>query len=180
MKPLINIVLIGFMGTGKSTVGKRLAKILDWEFIDTDAAIEELTGCSVTDLFRLHGETRFRSEEALLVKRLSEQKGCIIATGGGTVLNPENWELLAEHGILVQLYATVETILERVGARPNTRPLLKGSREMIEALWEARQETYAKAHMVVDTTEKDIEEVAGEILVRLEGKVDGSFELAKD
>ena len=101
MEANINIVLIGFMGTGKSTVGKRLAKSLGWEFIDTDVAIEELTGLSVADLFRLHGETRFRSEEALLVKRLSEQKGYIIATGGGTVLNPENWRYLAQHGVLV-------------------------------------------------------------------------------
>ena len=175
-----NVVLIGFMGTGKSTVGKRLAKLLNWNFIDTDVAIEELTGLSVAELFRLHGEKRFRSEEALLVKRLSEERGCIIATGGGTVLNPENWRLLAGHGILVQLFATVETVLERIGSRPNSRPLLKGSREAIEALWQERQEIYAKADLIIDTTDKDIDEVAGEILARLEGKVDGSFELAKD
>ncbi|MDI6812328.1 MAG: shikimate kinase [Desulfitobacteriaceae bacterium] len=180
MDPNKNIVLIGFMGTGKSTVGKRLAKSLDWKFVDTDVAIEELTGLSVVELFRLHGETRFRSEEALLVQRLSEQRGCVFATGGGTVLNSENWAFLAQHGVLVQLYATVETILERVGARPNTRPLLKGSRERIEALWQARQEIYARADMIVDTTDKDVDEVAGEILSRLEGQEDGSRELAKD
>lgn len=168
-----NIVLIGFMGTGKSTVGKRLAKSLGWEFIDTDVAIEELTGLSVADLFRLHGETRFRSEEALLVKRLSEQKGYIIATGGGTVLNPENWRYLAQHGVLVQLYATIDTVLERVGTRQNTRPLLKGGREILEALWQERQVVYARADMIIDTTDKDIDEVAGEILSRLEGRADG-------
>lgn len=162
-----NIILIGFMGTGKSTVGKRLARSLAWNFIDTDVEIESISGLTVAEIFRRHGETRFRSEENLLIKRLSTLENCVIATGGGTVLNPENWELLAGSGIIVGLYANVDTILERVGHRTD-RPLLRTSREEIEALWQKRQVVYNRADLTVDTMEKDIEEVEKEILERIE------------
>ncbi|MHB1653759.1 MAG: shikimate kinase [Desulfitobacteriaceae bacterium] len=171
MGPKRNIVLIGFMGTGKSTVGRRLAKALDWEFIDTDSEIEELTGLDIADLFRLHGERRFRSEEALLIKRLSDRKECVIATGGGAMLDPENRVLLTRNGLIISLYATVDTILQRVSSRPNARPLLKGSRESIEELWSVRQEVYARADLIIDTMDKDVDQVAGEILAHLEGEI---------
>lgn len=162
-----SIILIGFFGTGKSTIGRRLAQELNWEFVDTDRAIEELTGLSVAEIFRVHGETRFHSEEALLVKRLSEKRDCVIATGGGTVLNPDNWELLARRGWMISLYAPVETILERVKARKSSRPLLKGGKENIEELWLARQKVFAGADLTIDTTGKDVEQIAGEILTCL-------------
>ncbi|WP_206812728.1 shikimate kinase [Paradesulfitobacterium ferrireducens] len=167
MKKVRNIILTGFMGSGKSTVGKRLARTLGWEFIDTDLEIERITDMTVAEIFKRHGETRFRSEESLMVKRLMDRENCVIATGGGTVLNPENQTLLAQMGVVISLYAPVETILERVGHRTD-RPLLKTGREEIEALWEARQAAYARADYIVDTTEKNIEEVEKEILVYLE------------
>ena len=173
------IVLIGFMGTGKSTVGKRLAKVLGWEFIDTDREIEEVTGLSVAEIFKRFGETRFRSEEQLVVKRLSGREYCVIATGGGTMLNPENWKLLSENGLIIALYAPLDTILARVGHR-NDRPLLKGSREELERLWACRQVVYAQADITLDTTNKGIDEVVNEILGLTEvGKYELS-RLAKD
>lgn len=175
-----NIVLIGFMGTGKSTVGKRLAQSLAWDFVDTDWEIGEVTSLSVTEIFRRHGETRFRSEERLVVQRLSQQEKIVIATGGGTVLNPLNWEALARNGIVVGLHASLETILGRIGHK-NDRPLLKATKEEIEKLWSKRQECYAQAEFTVDTSEKDVDEVVSEILARLRGMNNNEFSrVAKD
>lgn len=163
-----NIILIGFMGTGKSTVGKRLANSLGWSFLDTDAEIEKLTGLCIADIFKRHGETRFRSEEALLVKRLKDRKESVIATGGGTVLNPENWKELSQYGIIIALYAPLKEIYERIGQR-NDRPLLKGSRREVEKLWVERQPIYEKADYVIDTAEKSIDEVVEEIILVIKG-----------
>lgn len=163
-----NIVLVGFMGTGKSTVGRRLGKLLGREFIDTDVEIERLTGMTVSEIFRRHGETRFRSEERLLVKRLSDQKGYVIATGGGTVLNPENWQDLAQSGTIIGLYAPLDEIYKRIGYR-NDRPLLRGDRLEVEQLWARRQPIYNQADWTIDTTNKGIDEVVQEIVDRYEG-----------
>ena len=163
-----NIILVGFMGTGKSTVGRRVAKLLEREFIDTDVEIERLTGMTVSEIFRRHGETRFRSEERLLVKRLADHKGYVIATGGGTVLNPENWQDLAQSGMIIGLYAPVDEIYKRIGYR-NDRPLLRGERQEVEKLWEKRQPIYNQADYTVDTTNKGIDQVVEEILSLCEG-----------
>lgn len=175
-----NIVLIGFMGTGKSTVGKRLAQLLAWDFVDTDCEIGEVTNLSVTEIFRRHGETRFRSEERIVVARLSQQERIVIATGGGTVLTPRNWEYLSQNGIMIGLYASLEAILSRIGHK-NDRPLLKGPKEEIEKLWSERQACYAQADFTVDTTEKNIDEVVSEILIRLGRRDNDEFSrVAKD
>ncbi|MDR3541830.1 MAG: shikimate kinase [Desulfosporosinus sp.] len=175
-----NIVLIGFMGTGKSTVGKRLAQALAWDFVDTDCEIGEVTNLSVTEIFRRHGETRFRSEERIVVARLSQQEQIVIATGGGTVLNPVNWEALAQKGTVIALHASLEAILSRIGHK-NDRPLLKGSKEAIERLWSERQACYAQAEFTVDTTQKTIDEVVSEILTRLGGTINNEYSgVAKD
>lgn len=169
-----NIVLIGFMGTGKSTVGKLLAQSLGWEFVDTDFVIGEVTSLSVTEIFRLHGETRFRSEERIVVTRLSQLNQIVIATGGGTVVDPRNFEALAQNGIIVGLHASIEAIINRIGHK-NDRPLLKGTTEAIEKLWSERQECYAQADFTVDTSQKNINEVVSEILARLERMTDNEF-----
>lgn len=163
-----NIILVGFMGTGKSSVGRRLAKLLGWSFIDTDFEIERLTGLSVSEIFRRHGETRFRSEERLLVRRLKEQENCVIATGGGTVLNPLNWEELAQSGVMITLYAPLDVIYERIGYR-NDRPLLKGDQEEIEERWAKRQPIYRQADLIIDTTDMGIDEVVQEIIHEIKG-----------
>jgi len=163
MTGLENIVLLGFMGTGKSTVGRRLAKALSKEFIDTDAEIERITGLTVAEVFRRYGETRFRSEEKLLVKRLSGKTGCVIATGGGTVVDPENWEALAKNGVMIQLYAPLDTVLARI-TQKGSRPLLKGNRDVLARLWAVRQLVYGQAAHTVDTTDKDVDGVVKAIV----------------
>ncbi|WP_425802783.1 shikimate kinase [Desulfitobacterium sp. Sab5] len=161
-----NIVLVGFMGTGKTTVGRRLAKHLNWDFIDTDAAIEEISGMSIPEIFRRHGETRFRSEEIVLVKRLLERDGCVISTGGGTPLSPDNWEMLSQMGYIISLYADIDTILERIGGS-SERPLLKAGRDENERLLLSRQPIYDKADLTIDTTKSSIDEVVDEILYNI-------------
>ncbi|NMA69986.1 MAG: shikimate kinase [Desulfitobacterium sp.] len=157
-----NIILVGFMGTGKSTVGRRLAKLLDWEFIDTDIEIERLLETTVAEIFKRHGEVRFRSEERLLVRRLADKRKTVIATGGGTVLNPDNWSDLAKSGVVFGLYAPLDVIYQRVGHR-NDRPLLRGERKEVEELWARRQPVYNQADYTIDTTDKGIDEVVEEI-----------------
>ncbi|MBC2721854.1 shikimate kinase [Desulfosporosinus sp.] len=175
-----NIVLIGFMGTGKSTVGKRLAQSLAWDFVDTDYEIGEVTSLSVSEIFKRHGETRFRSEESIVVARLSQQERLVIATGGGTVLNPLNWNALAQNGIVIALHASLEAILARIGHK-NDRPLLKGPREAIEKLWLERQKCYSQANFIIDTSQKNVDEVVKEILTLLEGMGKNEFsEMAKN
>ncbi len=162
MKDLQNIILIGFMGAGKSTVGRHLAAALNWKFIDTDSMIEEVTAMTVSDIFRRYGEDRFRFEESLVVKKVCSNRNCVISTGGGTVMNPENLALLKQSGAVIYLYASLEEILKRVGS--SERPLLKRSPEEVFLLWQSRQKTYAQAHYTVDTTNMGVEEAAKEIL----------------
>lgn len=169
-----NIVLIGFMGTGKSSVGKHLAQLLVRDFVDTDCVIGEITNMSVPEIFKRHGETRFRSEESIVVAKLGQQDHLVIATGGGTVVNPRNLEALAESGIVVCLHASMEAILSRIGHK-NDRPLLKGTTEAIEKLWSERQLVYAQADFAVDTSCKNIDEVVSEILDRLGRMADDEF-----
>ncbi len=166
-----NIVLIGFMGSGKSTLGRRLAKRLGYKFIDTDSAIEQVTGKTVEQIFRKDGEIRFRSEEKLLARKLSDRSGLVIATGGGLVLNPENVELLKQNGALICLRADPKIILQRVRSKKR-RPLLsKGNLlENIIRLSKERESAYAIAELTVDTGKHNYEEVLNQIKRFLEQK----------
>ncbi len=118
------IVLIGLMGAGKSTVGRRVATLLDCPFTDADEAIEEAAQRSVAEIFAAHGEAYFREGERRVIARLMEQKNGVIATGGGAFCDAETRELILEHGIAVWLDCDVATLVERTNRR-NTRPLLK-------------------------------------------------------
>lgn len=166
-----NIILIGFMAAGKSTVGKQLAKALGWDFFDTDRTVEQVTGMKIAELFKKHGEVRFRSEEQLAVKRIHVMTHTVISTGGGTVLNPDNWRILASNGVIIHLYVPFETALSRVKNR-NERPLLLKSNDELKALWEARLGKYQQAHISIDTTTKDIPTITEEILSYLKGGYD--------
>lgn len=161
-----NIVLIGFMGTGKTSIGRRLALRLKMKFIDTDAEIENITGKSVTRIIARDGLIRFRSEEALLIKKLSLREGLVISTGGGMVLFPENVRLLKDKGILIGLFASPEIIFNRLKKKKNRPLLMKGNmEEQIEALMKERYGAYDVSEFSVDTGSLSQEE-AVEMIIR--------------
>ncbi|MGQ9557705.1 MAG: shikimate kinase [Desulfurispora sp.] len=119
-----NIALLGFMGSGKTTAGKRLARRLHRQFLDTDRMIEELLGLTVREIFRKYGEARFRGEEALLISKMAAAtRHAVIATGGGVVLNPQNIENLKRSSWLILLDPPLELLLKRLTGKKN-RPLL--------------------------------------------------------
>jgi shikimate kinase len=159
-----NIVLIGFMGTGKSSLGRQLARRLGYRFVDTDSAIEEVTGKTVEQIFRRDGEIRFRSEENLLARKLAGQSGLVIATGGGMVLNRENVELLKQNGVLIKLTAEPEVILQRVKNKKR-RPLLRRGdlRENVLRLLREREGYYDVAEFAVNTGKLSFGEAINEM-----------------
>ncbi len=155
------------MATGKSSVGKRLASIMGYDFLDMDAEIEAEEGMSITQIFSARGEATFRALESRMVEKIAGRSRCIIATGGGTVVNPQNLEKLRGCGIVVNLTADIQTILTRAGSGDD-RPMLQGDRiERIRMLMEQRASAYAQADMSVDTSNLTVEEVAQLILERI-------------
>jgi shikimate kinase len=145
------IALIGLMGVGKSTVGRRLAQRLGLPFADGDAAIEKAAGMSVSEIFASLGEAEFRAGEARVMRRLLEGPPVVLATGGGAVLNPDTRALLKAHAITVWMRADLKTVAERVGRR-DTRPLLRNGDvlETLKRLADARYPIYGEADVTVD------------------------------
>ncbi|RJQ40489.1 MAG: shikimate kinase [Nitrospiraceae bacterium] len=160
-----NIVLTGFMGTGKSEVGKELSRVLGWQVIDIDTEIEKSQNMKITEIFKQFGEPRFRDLETEMIKNLSKNKNVIISTGGGAVLRQENMDALRESGVIICLTAAPETILKRT-SNNNDRPLLQAENPLkkIKELLEFRMPYYQKADIIVDTENKKPFEVAEEII----------------
>lgn len=159
------IVLIGFMGTGKSAVGTKLAEKLNMEFVDMDREIEKVTGLPIVHIFRRYGEVRFRSEEKLMAKKLGKRRNLVIATGGGSVLDEENVAALRENAVLIHLESDPEEILERVNRKKGTRPLLKKDTtvEDIREMLQKREKFYACADIKINTAGKYLDQVVEEI-----------------
>lgn len=160
-----NIVLIGFMGTGKTSVGKVLAKKLGREFVDVDEVIEKTTGMKISEIFSRFGERVFRDIETEVIKLITKKNGQVIATGGGVVLRDENMNRLRENGIIFCLKAKENVIFERV-KHCTDRPLLQvqNPEERISQLLKERMPLYDKADFSVDTSGLTPEEVADRII----------------
>jgi shikimate kinase len=148
--PEKSIALIGMMGAGKSTVGRRLAKRLGLPFVDADEEIEKAAGLAIGEIFERYGEPYFREGERRVLARLIEGPQRVIATGGGAFIDPETRALMLAHCIAVWLDVEVEILAARVGRR-ETRPLLRGQDplERLRALAEVRNPLYAEAHIRV-------------------------------
>ncbi len=161
-----NIVLTGFMGTGKTAVGRRLAKALGREFLDMDDLIEDQAGTSIVEVFARQGEAAFRQLEHQVCLAVAQRTGLVVATGGGAVVNPASRHALQASGFLICLTATPEEILNRIGADSN-RPMLKtdsGSRqERIQVLLEERAPHYNAIPHQVDTTHLTHDEVVSQV-----------------
>ncbi|MBR6013343.1 MAG: shikimate kinase [Selenomonadaceae bacterium] len=151
-----NLILIGFMGTGKTSLGKLLANKLGRGFIDLDQKIEKDSEMTIPEIFEKHGEKFFRELEKKAVREISERKNLVIATGGGTVKDPENFQLLKDSGMIVCLTCDAEEIFRRTERR-GERPVLDGGGEerleTIKKLLEEREKFYSQADYTIDTTD---------------------------
>lgn len=167
------VVLVGLMGAGKSTVGRRLARRLRLPFVDSDAAIEDAVGLSAGEVFQRYGEAEFRDGERRLVARLVEGGVRVIATGGGAYVNEQTRQLLNERAITVWLDAPVDLLAERTARRPETRPMLKdGDRaETLERLIGERGPKYAEAHIRIPSSGGSHAEVVDAIVAALQEHV---------
>ncbi|MBQ7515205.1 MAG: shikimate kinase [Schwartzia sp.] len=172
-----NVVLIGFMGTGKTSTGKCLASRLGFAFLDLDQYIEEREGCKIPEIFAGRGEAYFRAAEKKAVEEVAARKNTVIATGGGTVKDRENMERLRQSGVIVCLTADVDTIVARTSRR-GERPVLDQSadrRQAVEELLESRRSFYAQADCFIDTSDRSPLEIAEEIChyLKREGNLHG-------
>ena len=160
-----NIILGGFMATGKSSVGRRLAIVLGYDFLDLDTLIAAEEGMPIAQIFSSREETAFRALESRMVERVAGRTGCVVATGGGTIVNRRNLETLKRSGVVVALTADPDTILARIGPTED-RPMLWGGdkRERVRLLLEERAEAYAKADLIVDASARTIDHVVNHIL----------------
>jgi shikimate kinase len=160
-----NIVLIGFMGAGKTIVGRRLAEVLHRPFVDIDKLVEETVGATIATIFETLGEEKFRELETDTIKSLSNIRGEVIATGGGAIAKEENAKRLKEDGFLVYLYASPEVLFRRIGNETG-RPLadkMEGQADM-EVLLAQRDPLYREAaDLIIDTSDKTIDMVEHEI-----------------
>jgi len=145
------IVLVGLMGAGKTSVGRRLARLLDLPFVDADKEVEKAAGCSIADIFATHGEAAFRDGERRVIARLLNDPPQILAAGGGAFMDPKTRARIKADALSVWLRADIDLLLERVGRRRD-RPLLNNGdrRATLEALIEERHPVYAEADIVID------------------------------
>ncbi len=173
-----NVALIGFMGTGKTAVGKALAEKLGRKFVELDSLIEQRAGKSIPDIFQQDGETAFRELEIEVTKEVSKDKNLVIACGGGIVLNKINIDRLRQQSGIVYLTTSSKVILKRVSGDGGERPLLKAANRAlnIRELLGFRKPFYERAaDITIDTSKLDIDSVAEQIISKL--KDDESFDL---
>jgi shikimate kinase len=166
MKAPVNIFLIGLMGTGKTTIGRQLAKSLKLSFADSDHEIESRTGANIPWIFDIEGEKGFRKRERAIIDELTQQQGIVLATGGGAVLDKRNRANLAERGMVIYLYTSIEHLLKRT-AKDRNRPLLQteNPRARLEALFDERDPLYREiADLIVETDNRNIQSTVRAIL----------------
>jgi len=161
-----SIVLVGMMGAGKSSIGRRLASRLGIPFIDADAEIESAAGMSIPEIFEKHGEPYFRACEARVIARLLDNGPQVLATGGGAVMDPQTRALIVQKGISIWLKADIDVLLKRTKRR-NDRPLV----EKIKDLLPVREPIYAQANIIIHSRDEPhdtiIDEIMGELPKRL-------------
>lgn len=169
MKSYDRIFLVGPMGAGKTTIGRRLASRLHLEFVDLDSALEERTGVDIPRIFDIEGESGFRRRESQLLDELTQHKGIVLATGGGAVIDPDNQRHLGARGLVIYLRATLDTQIKRTHG--TNRPMLNGEdpATRLSALMQTRGPIYeALADRVIDTEDGHPERLAEDLARALE------------
>jgi shikimate kinase len=169
------VALVGLMGVGKTSIGRRLAAALDLPFRDADDEIEKAAGCSISDIFSERGEAEFREGERRVIARLLDEPPHILATGGGAFVNPQTRALIKQKAISVWLKADIDVLVRRV-ARKDTRPLLRGRdpRTVLEGLARDRYPAYAEADVAVETGECPHSAALEAVLAALKNHVRGA------
>jgi shikimate kinase len=167
-----SVVLVGMMGAGKSSIGRRLAARLGIPFVDADSEIEKAAGMTIPEIFATHGEPYFRAGEARVIARLLEGGPQVLATGGGAFMNPETRANIHAKGISVWLRATLEVLSRRIKRRTD-RPLLKTTDPVatLRRLMEERYPVYAEANLTVESREVPHDTIVDEIVAGLRGRV---------
>ncbi|MBU0505933.1 MAG: shikimate kinase [bacterium] len=160
-----NIYITGFMATGKSTVGRLLAKKLQRKFIDTDRHIEYLEQASIKDIFSKHGEDYFRKKEATCILETCQHTNLVVSLGGGAVLSEQN-RLVFQKGVWIYLDTPMDTIQERLN-RTSHRPLAQKNPELIQNLFAQRQHLYQMANLIIDCAHKNSDEICQALLKRM-------------
>jgi shikimate kinase len=174
------IVLVGLMGAGKSCIGRRLATALGLDFVDADAEIEAAAGCTIEQIFESHGEAAFRDGERRVIARLLGQPPHVLASGGGSFVDPATREAIHADGISIWLRADLEILLRRTGRR-NSRPLLKRGdpRTILQDLMARRYPIYAEADIIVDSADGPPEITTNRVLDALKAYLDSPAFQAK-
>ena len=157
-----SIVLVGMMGAGKSSIGRRLASRLGIPFIDADAEIESAAGMTIPEIFEKHGEPYFRAGEARVIARLLDNGPQVLATGGGSVMDPQTRALIGQKGISIWLKADIDVLLKRTKRR-NDRPLV----EKIKDLLPVREPIYAQADIIIQSRDEPHDTIIDEIMSEL-------------
>lgn len=163
------IVLVGPMGAGKSTIGRLLARELGYRFLDSDRLIEERCGADIPWIFDVEGESGFRQRESALLAELSRESGCVLATGGGAVMRPENHQHLGHDAVVVYLRASLEQQIERT-RKDRNRPLLQKANpaEVLQQLFETRDPLYTElADIIIHTDRKSPRLVVRQLMNRM-------------
>ena len=163
------VVLVGLMGAGKTSIGRRLADTLGIPFIDTDEEIVNAAGCSIADIFEIYGEQAFREVEERVMARILSETPSVVATGGGAFINDQTRDLIARHSISVWLKADLKILLERTKRR-DSRPILKAGdpQKILRELMETRYPIYAEADLTVETGEESVSDTLQGIMAALE------------
>ena len=170
MSPPNNVILVGLSGTGKTQVGQEVARLLGWDFIDTDAEIESREGRPIHQIFTEDGEPAFRLLEKLALQEACAGQATVVSTGGGAVIDPDNRKLMLRRGYVVWLDADPETLFSRLSAGGNvlfeSRPLLSGREPLdrIKALKSQRQSYYSEAHLTVHADGLTVQQTALEVM----------------
>ncbi|TDJ05884.1 MAG: shikimate kinase [Deltaproteobacteria bacterium] len=164
-----NIYLIGFMGAGKTTIGKFLSQKLNYNFVDLDLHIEKEQGISISEMFEKHGEKYFRDAETESLRKFSEKSNQIISTGGGIVIKDENWQIMRNRGVSVYLKSSIKTLFNRVKHK-STRPLLNVENpfEKAKELFSSRESLYEKSDIIIDREGLEPGDVADAIVRELD------------
>jgi shikimate kinase len=171
-----SIVLVGMMGAGKSSIGRRLAARLNIPFVDADIEIEKAAGMSIADIFARHGEADFRSGEARVIARLLDGGPQVLATGGGAVMNAETRAAIKAKGVSIWLTAEVEVLMRRIHKRRHERPMLQAvdPAARLRELLAEREPVYALSDLTVQSREVPHESIVTEIITALSGFLDAS------